>query len=164
MSSSGPPAGDVTGGAAGAAKDTTYEVKVNHTLLYKLGLFILSLLLVIALAINLSTYNDISDGSGNDGISIDTANNYAGITRIAMAFACIYFIYRSIILITDPVFKTTFAEKAKSFKEGVGQLKKGLGEFTPSVNLSKLSDIFSSSDKSTGFDRVVMIGGIPQIN
>lgn len=147
---------------------TTYEVSVDHTLLYKGGLFLLSLLLVIVLALNLTAYDDIGDGSGNDGIDVDTANSYAGITRVALGFAVAYFIYRAIILIIDPKFTEKFVSTSKSLKKGLTGIKTGLSEFTPNIPKVSLPSISmpsfgigsSSKDSGRGYK---FVDGVPQI-
>lgn len=145
---------------------TTYEVSVDHTLLYKGGLFLLSLLLVIVLALNLTAYDDIGDGSGNDGIDVDTANSYAGITRVALGFAVAYFIYRAIILIIDPKFTEKFVSTSKSLKKGLTGIKTGLSEFTPNIPKVSIPSMpsfgigSSSKDSGRGYK---FVDGVPQI-
>ncbi len=158
------------GNVTGETTEKEYELQVNHTLLYKAGMFILSLLLVIVLALNLTAYDDIGDGSGTDGINIDTANSYAGLTRVALGFAVAYFIYRAIILIIDPTFKEKFVKTTTSIKTGLGAIKTGLGQLTPSIpkvslpSLSSLPSLGIGSKSTAGKCGLVYVNGIvPQI-
>lgn len=158
--SGGFPGANVTGGVT----VNEYELQVNHTLLYKAGMFILSLLLVIVLALNLTAYDDIGDGAGTDGINVDTANSYAGITRVALGFAVAYFIYRAIILIIDPMFKDKFSKTTTSLKEGLGVIKTGLGQLTPSIPKVSLPSIPSFPSLGIGSKSTTTKSGITYVN
>ncbi len=133
----------------------------NHTLLYKSGLFIISLMVVICISISLVIYDNVSDSTADNGISAKTADSAYVFFVIFLIAAVLYMVYRFIVLVVDPKFKSGVKITFDVIKETVSDTASYIKENIPSI--PSITSSSSSVLGTGGGYKLVNTGGVVKI-